>query len=77
MNLALGQNDRYLHYILAIWEGPLCVTAELIEMVQYLFNQFGSNAQQSIFFIVDSILSQIFRFSGIFEIEKSHMGAEL
>ena len=27
MNLALGQNDCYLCYILAIWEGPLCVTA--------------------------------------------------
>ena len=33
---ALGQNDRYIRYISAIWEGPLCVTAELIEMVQYL-----------------------------------------
>jgi hypothetical protein len=35
MNLALGQNDRYTRYISAIWEGPLRVTAELIEMVQY------------------------------------------
>jgi len=31
---ALGQNDRYIRYISAIWEGPLRVTAELIEMVQ-------------------------------------------
>ena len=36
MNSALGQNDRYLHYILAIWEGPLHVTAKLTEMVQYI-----------------------------------------
>jgi len=35
MNSALGQNDRYLRYISAIWEGPLRVTAELTEMVQY------------------------------------------
>ena len=27
MNLALGQNDRYLCYISAIWEEPLCVMA--------------------------------------------------
>jgi len=33
---ALGQNDCYIRYISAIWEGPLCVTAELIEMVQYI-----------------------------------------
>ena len=36
MNSALGQNDHYLCYISAIWEGPLCVTAKLTEMVQYL-----------------------------------------
>jgi len=36
MNLALGQNDCYLCYISAIWEGSLCVTAELTEMVQYI-----------------------------------------
>ena len=36
MNLALGQNDHYHYYISAIWEGALCVTAELIEMVQYV-----------------------------------------
>jgi len=36
MNSALGQNNRYLRYISAIWEGPLRVTAELTEMVQYL-----------------------------------------
>jgi hypothetical protein len=36
MNSALGQNDRYIRYISAIWEGPLRVTAELIEMVQYV-----------------------------------------
>jgi len=35
MNLAVGQNDCYLCYIVAIWEGPLCVTAKLIEMAQY------------------------------------------
>ena len=35
MNLALSQNDRYHHYISAIWEGPLHVTAKLTEMVQY------------------------------------------
>ena len=39
MNLALGQNDRYLCYISAIWEGPLHVTAELIEMIQYIKQQ--------------------------------------
>ena len=33
MNLALGQNDCYLHYI---WEEPLRVTAELTEMVRDL-----------------------------------------
>jgi len=33
---ALRQNDCYIRYILAIWEGPLRVTAELIEMVEYL-----------------------------------------
>ena len=33
---ALGQNDCYIHYILAIWEGLLRITAELIEMVQYM-----------------------------------------
>ena len=27
MNLAFGQNDRYLCYISAIWEEPLCVMA--------------------------------------------------
>jgi len=31
---ALCQNDCYICYILAIWEGLLHVTAELIEMVQ-------------------------------------------
>ena len=36
MNSAVGQNDCYLHYISAIWEGPLRVTAELIEMAQYI-----------------------------------------
>jgi len=34
MNSAVGQNDRYLHYISVIWEGLLCITAELIEMAQ-------------------------------------------
>ena len=37
MNSALGQNDHYLCYISAIWEGPLHVTAKLTEMVQYCF----------------------------------------
>ena len=32
--LALCQNDRYLYYISALWEAPLRVTAELIEMAQ-------------------------------------------
>jgi len=35
MNSAVGQNDCYLCYILAIWEGPLRITAELIKMAQY------------------------------------------
>ena len=35
---ALGQNDRYNRYILAFLEWLLCVTAKLIEMVQYLTN---------------------------------------
>jgi len=35
MNSALSQIDHYLCYILAIWEGLLCVTAKLTEMVQY------------------------------------------
>jgi len=34
MNLAFGQNDCYLCYILVIWEGQLHVTSKLIEMVQ-------------------------------------------
>jgi len=38
MNLAVGQNDRYLRYISAIWEGPLHITAELIEMAQYFYD---------------------------------------
>ena len=32
---ALGQNDRYNRYISVFLEWLLCVTAELIEMVQY------------------------------------------
>jgi len=39
MNSAFGQDDCYLCYILAIWEGLLCVTAELTEMVQYIRNE--------------------------------------
>jgi len=35
MNSAVGQNDRYLCYISAIWEGLLRITAKLIEMAQY------------------------------------------
>src|ERR1700678_615929 len=35
MDSAPGQNDRYICYILAIRDGPLPVTAELIEMAQY------------------------------------------
>ena len=33
MDSAPGQNDRYIRYISAIWDGPLPVTAELIEIV--------------------------------------------
>jgi hypothetical protein len=36
MNSALAQIDCYIRYISAIWEGPLRITAELIEMVQYV-----------------------------------------
>jgi hypothetical protein len=32
---AHGKNDRYMRYISAISEGPLRITAELTEMVQY------------------------------------------
>ena len=32
---AHGKNDRYMRYLSAISEGPLRVTAELTEMVQY------------------------------------------
>ena len=32
MDSALGQNDRYHHYISAIWEGPLCITTKLTEI---------------------------------------------
>ena len=35
MDSTLGQNDCYHHYISVIWEGPLCVTAQLTEIVQY------------------------------------------
>jgi len=35
-DVTLAGGWLYIHYILAIWEGPLCVTAELIEMVQYI-----------------------------------------
>jgi len=35
MNSAVGQNDRHLRYISVIWEGPLRITAKLIEMAQY------------------------------------------
>ena len=40
MDLAPGQNDHYIHYILAIQDGPLPVTAELIRMVQYYFTNY-------------------------------------
>ena len=35
MDLAPSQNDRYICYISAIRDGPLPITAELIEMAQY------------------------------------------
>ena len=35
MDSAPSQNDRYIHYISAIRDGLLPVTAELIEMAQY------------------------------------------
>ena len=38
MNSALGQNAYYLCYISAIWEGLLHVTAELTDMVQYVYS---------------------------------------
>ena len=36
MDSAPSQNDRYIHYISAIRDGPLPITAELIEMAQYV-----------------------------------------
>ena len=36
MDSAPSQNDRYIRYISAIRDGPLPVTAELIEMAQYV-----------------------------------------
>ena len=41
MVLALGQNDCYNRYISAFLEQLLHVTAELIEMVQYIFKRIG------------------------------------
>ena len=52
MNSAVGQNDCYLCYISAIWEGPLCVTAKLTKMVQYAFhhnNAPASHCSTSVF----------------------------
>jgi len=43
---ALGQNNCYIHYISAIWEGPLHVTAELIKMVQYHKKHHGSGGSR-------------------------------
>ena len=48
---ALGQNDCYNHYISAFLEWLLCVTAELIKMVQYLSSDLFSGFLNNILFV--------------------------
>jgi hypothetical protein len=55
MDSALGRMDRYIHYISAISEGPLRVTAELVLVL--FFSKFLPIRQCNVFSNMEGTLS--------------------